>query len=72
MDEERVKYVLAIVLQEMVAHGKAFRLDEFLDGRTVRDTYQGLADWAEVALLDSGIENYTEGTEHLWAEERKQ
>ena len=59
--------ILTVVLREMTATGKAWRLDwSDFDGRTLRAQLNALANWAEDRLRNPNHEGeFAEGTEFL-------
>lgn len=58
--------IVKIMAREARAVGAGWRHDwsEF-DGRTLRDQMNALADWAERALADGGVPEFTEGSDFL-------
>ncbi len=58
------KDVLIIVLREMTALGRGWRMDwSDFDGRTLRHQLNGIEEWAERALVSDEVLDYRLGTE---------
>ena len=66
---KREEEVLKVVLREMCAYGEAWRLDwSDFDGRQLLRQLDSLAEWAERALSDPTVGEYSDGTLFLDAQ----